>query len=188
MVPKRFSVKFFLEEADSVKLEQFVPIFQRWIQDRTVAGLLIDVADYKHLHHGPGVILVGHEADYALDVADGRPGLHYKVKRHAYESLEQALANALRLAAAAAKQLEQEPSLEGLHFRLDQVEVKFIDALQFRNHAAAFSAILPDLMAFVHQLDEDATIERVETDARQPLTIRLLLGSSLSLTEHSTSV
>ena len=39
--------------------------------------LLIDVADYEHVPNGPGTVLVSHEANIHLDLADGRPGLLY---------------------------------------------------------------------------------------------------------------
>ena len=29
--------------------------------------MLIDVADYRHVPAGPGVLLIGHEANYSLD-------------------------------------------------------------------------------------------------------------------------
>ena len=35
--------------------------------------LMIDVADYKHVKHGPGVVLVGDANDYYLDEGEGRP-------------------------------------------------------------------------------------------------------------------
>ena len=45
--------------------EAFVPVFHDWIRRGAVEGLLIDVARYGHVHHGPGIMLVGHEGDYA---------------------------------------------------------------------------------------------------------------------------
>jgi hypothetical protein len=61
----------------------FVPLFHRIIRERALPGLLIDVADYQHVHHGPAVLLVGHEGDYAWDLRDGTPGLLFRRRRGA---------------------------------------------------------------------------------------------------------
>ena len=81
MLPRRFSVKYFVSSPAHVELSKFVPIFQRWIQRQLVEGLLIDVAAYEHVYQGPGIVLIGDEGDYSLDIRDGRPGLMYTRKR-----------------------------------------------------------------------------------------------------------
>jgi hypothetical protein len=45
--------------------------------------LLIDVHDYSHVHHGPGILLVAHEANLSIDEAEGRRGLVYIRKQPA---------------------------------------------------------------------------------------------------------
>ena len=80
-IPQRIKVKYFVQEPAAVDLPAFIPVFHHWIQEHRVEGLLIDVADYKHMQNGPGIVLIGHEADYALDLAGGRPGLIYDRKR-----------------------------------------------------------------------------------------------------------
>ena len=47
IVPKRLGVKFSLKQEPRIQPKNIVPIFQRWIQDHTVDGMLIDVIDYK---------------------------------------------------------------------------------------------------------------------------------------------
>ena len=61
-------------------LAPVIPVFHSWIQDQIFAELLLDVADYRHVHHGPGLMLIGHEADYSLDQTDGVLGLRYNRK------------------------------------------------------------------------------------------------------------
>ena len=65
-------VKIFARE--SVDLGAAIPVFHRWIQDRVCPEMLIDVADYRHVPNGPGVVLMGHEASYSLDNTKGRLG------------------------------------------------------------------------------------------------------------------
>ena len=57
--------------------EDILPIFQRWIQEHTIEGMLIDVIDYKHVPDGPGIVLIADEFDLAYDLADGEIGLYY---------------------------------------------------------------------------------------------------------------
>ncbi len=74
-------VKVFAREPVSIDLGEAIPIFHRWIQDHVCPELLIDVADYRHVPNGPGVMLIGHEANYSLDMTKGRLGLLYNRKQ-----------------------------------------------------------------------------------------------------------
>jgi hypothetical protein len=71
---QHINVKLYLQDPQTVKLEALVPVFHEWIQNQVCEELLIDVADYRHVHAGPGVVLVGHEADYSVDNTDNRLG------------------------------------------------------------------------------------------------------------------
>src|SRR5207302_8211566 len=46
-----------------------IEVFHRFIQQGLVEGLILDVADYRHVRHGPGVLLVGHDIDYGINHA-----------------------------------------------------------------------------------------------------------------------
>ena len=59
---------------------ELIPVFHRWVATQSMPELLIDVADLRHVPAGPGVILVGSEADYSLDHAGGEWGLQYRRK------------------------------------------------------------------------------------------------------------
>jgi len=54
-----------------VLLERAIPVFHRWIQERSLDELMVDVADYTHVPDGPGVVLVCHDAIYSLDTGGG---------------------------------------------------------------------------------------------------------------------
>ncbi len=74
----RFGIKFFVADPASVRLYDFIQIFHGWIQKQTVENhLLIDVHNYSHIHNGPGILLVAHEGNFSMDMADGLPGLLY---------------------------------------------------------------------------------------------------------------
>ncbi len=87
---QRISVKLFAEPNYDVKQPEFVPIFHSWIQKQKIKDhLLIDVADYKHVPEGPGIMLVAHEGNFATDESEGEPGLLYQRKRFLEGSLQE---------------------------------------------------------------------------------------------------
>jgi rhodanese-related sulfurtransferase len=66
MNPARVSVAF-PTTTPPKDLEPALAVFHRFIQRGLVEGLILDVADYRHVPHGPGVLLVGHDVDYGVD-------------------------------------------------------------------------------------------------------------------------
>jgi hypothetical protein len=76
-----------------------IPEFHRWIQHNVTDEMLIDVVDYRHVPDGPGVVLIGHEADYSLNGT----GLTYSRKiKHSGSEAEKIL-DAYNRAAEAAR-------------------------------------------------------------------------------------
>src|ERR1041384_4075108 len=82
MKSEKLQIKFFAKPGSPVELEGVVPVFHRFIREHACDELMIDVADYKHVKNGPGVVLVGDANDYYLDEGEGRPGLMFSRKRH----------------------------------------------------------------------------------------------------------
>src|SRR5262249_16817621 len=125
MMDARFLVKVLAVDATGVAPKEFIAIFHRWIQESVLDELTIDVADYSHVHHGPGVILVSQEAHYSTDQAGGRLGLQYERKRGSGR-----LGDAVQRAFKACDQLEREPSLaKRLRFARDELIVGINDRL-----------------------------------------------------------
>jgi len=110
---QKVGVKFFVEKDSHVPLSVFIPIFHRWIQEDKLEGLLIDVAQYTHLHQGPGVLLIAHEANYSFDETLGHRGLLYTQKRPPVKGGLDHLKTAFRRALLASDLLEKEPELAG---------------------------------------------------------------------------
>ena len=173
------NAKIFAVGAKDVNLARLVPVFHRWIQDSMCEELLIDVADYRHVPSGPGVILVGHEANYSLDNGRNRLGLLYNRKavlpRHAKDKIVQAF----RAALLACRRLEEEPELSGdLKFDAGEAEIVINDRLLAPNTDEAFENLRPDLMAALEEVygSNDVRVERrgqprerlrIGVDARQ---------------------
>ncbi len=83
MTTHKFGIKLFFTSATK-PLKDFIPVFHGWIQRQALPGhMLLDVHDYSHVHHGPGILLVGHEANISVDEAEGRRGLLYVRKQPA---------------------------------------------------------------------------------------------------------
>lgn len=111
-------------------LEPIIPIFHDWIQTRSLPELLIDVADYRHVHHSPGIVLIGHEADYSIDNTDGRLGLRYNRKAQLTGTNEQKMTQAAKAALTAAKHLQEDTRLNSkLHFNGHDIELFINDRL-----------------------------------------------------------
>ena len=173
MISFRAQVKFFLDNS-AVDQSLFVGVFQRWIQRKALDGLLIDVADYRHVFEGPGIILIGHESDYALENKDGRPGLLHTRKRGLEPDLQSQLRNSLRLALAACELLEADTTFNPpLKFRADEIEIRFADRLQLPNRAESFDLIQADLAAVLGELygSNPVTFAPVDQDPRYLFTV-----------------
>ena len=179
IAPHRLSVKFFFEEL-SIDVESFIPVFHRWIRENVVPNeLLLDVADYKHIVDGPAILLVGHEADYVVDLTDAKPGLMYVRKRDAGSDLSDALGTTLSQALNGVKLTESDVELKGkLKLRTDAATIVLLDRLNYPNTAngdgamatAAQTQLSVDLAPL---FGDDATVTRVDNDAREPLTFEL---------------
>ncbi len=135
---KRVLIKRFIESG-APESEEVVPPFHQWIRDALIEGeLLIDVADYAHVHEGPSVLLVGHGIDIAFDHGLGRPGIYVFRKRGFDGDLDARIENALQILNVAVARFEK-----------DFPEVKFSDELSLsivdRLHAPNTDAGFEDL-------------------------------------------
>lgn len=146
--PFRLGLKLFAEGPEQLKAKAVVPVFHSWIQQQCVDGhVLIDVHDYSHIHHGPGILLVADEGNFSTDLGDGRLGLLY-IRKRTESSLEDTLRQALKTALLAASLLENEPQLKGaLRFRKDEALIVSNDRLLAPNDNVAFEAVRPALSA-----------------------------------------
>jgi hypothetical protein len=148
------NVKLFLD-ADELDLEPLVPIFNEWIQQQICDELLLDIADYRHVPAGPGIVLIGHEANYSVDNTENRLGVRYNRKAALPGSNQDRLVQAARAALTACRRLENEPRLGGkLRFGGHEVEVTINDRLLAPNTPETREAIHAsgDLLAFYRKL------------------------------------
>jgi hypothetical protein len=150
------NIKFFIENPEAVKLEAYQGIFNTWIQRHVTEEMLVDVADYLHVHHGPGIVLIGHEANYSLDDMGGRLGLLYNRKEQLEGSTQDKLIQAARAALTAARRLEKE---NGVKFNGQEAQVIVNDRLIVPNNTETFTALEADLKSFFEHLYKGAGYE-----------------------------
>ncbi len=110
---QHLNAKVYLEDAGDLPLEEFIPVFHSWIQKSRLDDLLIDVADYRHVPSGPGVLLIGHNAFYSIDFARGEAGVLYNRRTASEDPASRQIAQAVERALEVCRLLSREPSLEG---------------------------------------------------------------------------
>src|SRR5262245_46928351 len=164
----KYELKFFLDDASGVELEEFIPVFHDWIQTQQLEELLIDVADYRHVPRGPGIVLIAHDAHYIMDLTDARLGLLYSRRREthpsrcAIQSVEDRLRSVWHCALTACQRLEAHPALHGrLQFRGNELLLRCNDRLQAPNTAAAYDDLCQHLEPLLATLYPG---ERVEVE------------------------
>ncbi len=145
---QKINVKFYAEDPSAVRLKDFIGIFTSWIQntDDEDEVIYLDIADYSHIYAGPGVVLIGHRADFSMDNADNRLGLLYNRKQPLNGNNREKLLFAFRSALKACCRLEEEATLEGkLKFKGNEALFTINDRLLAPNTQETFSDIKPDL-------------------------------------------
>ncbi len=183
MTLQRIGTKLFLAENSEVDPAALVPVFQRWIQRRQLPGLLIDVADYSHAHHGPGIMLICNEGDLSLDFGAGRPGLLYVRKREHHAGLTDGLLQCARMCLLAADLLQREQGLPDIRLELNEMDAILVDRLRAPNTEAGYDALRPQLAIFAYRLYGDANLTRISGDPRDYLCVSVRAGDRQTLAE-----
>jgi len=169
---QHINVKLLLKEADH--LDSLIPVFHSWIQDQIFDELLLDVADYRHVHHGPGLMIIGHEADYSVDNTDGLLGVRYSRKAPLTGTNLDRLVQATRSALTACQRLELDTRLNGkVSFSGHDLQLIINDRLLAPNNEQSRQSAAPDferLAAKLFGLNElSDTRLSLETDPRRLL-------------------
>jgi hypothetical protein len=155
----KIAVKIFAQ-SDSFAANQFVPIFQHWIQNQSVEGhRLIDVADYGHVVAGPGTVLVSSEANFYTDRGGNRFGLLYSRKLPLPGTFGERLRAVVGETLKAAAKLEKEPELGGkLKFKTDELLIRLNDRLLAPPNDQTVAAAGADVMSVAKILYGDKPV------------------------------
>jgi len=148
---QKINVKFFVTSRERIQLTDFIDIFNSWIQDSD--GDYYDVADYSHMHAGPGILLISYEANISMDDTGNRLGLLYNRKQPLGGSNNEKLKFAFKTALEFCRRVENEPALRGrVRFRGDEVHFLINDRLVAPNTNEAFRAVKPELEGLARTL------------------------------------
>ena len=193
MEPHRIAVKLYLENREGLDPEELVPVFHRFIREDLVGGIPIDVARYGHVSDGPGIMIIGHQLDHALDLGGGRPGLSTTRKRDAEGPLATRIGELVKATARLSIDLEADPDL-GARARVNtgEVLITILDRYEAPNNDATLLKADPAIREVIAALSEDgggdaATIERVG-GSRDPFAVRVLLDQPRPLIQWAEGV
>ncbi len=171
----RVDVKLFVSNPESVEWSDYTEIFTRWRDEDPERWL--DIADYLHMHEGPGLLLVGKAIHVSIDNRHGRPGLLYSRREPSdgttSERIAQALKETLELAAA----LEREDGI-GIRFGTESVDIIANDRVRFPNIGQAAEAVRGDVSDAVLEVFGERPVEMSqEADERERLTFHVRVGA-----------
>lgn len=179
MLSERLQLKLYLEPSEHFEVEALIPVFHRFIRDQLLKDLVIDVVDYSHVPDGPGVVLIGHAADYYVGALDGAFGLVFSRKRGG-PGPDARLEDALRRLVNVARLLEQENGLK-LRFKSNELSLRLTDRLHAPNDDATFASTQAEVQALLGRVyGGEAAIERLP-GSKEPLGLRIKAASAPSL-------
>ncbi len=173
---QHINVKIFVEKPEALHLENFTTIFNSWIQDRVCEELLVDVADYRHVWAGSGVVLIGHEANYSMDNAGNRLGLLYNRKAIMNGNVQDRWQRVVRSALLACRRLEQDSRLNAsIRFNGSEVQLLINDRLLAPNTSDTFMTLKPQLASLLNKMYAHSkyTFEQDSTDNRSRFTVNV---------------
>ena len=142
-----------LHADNGLDLSEVVPIFHNWIQEQESDEVLIDVADYRHVFDGPGVVLIGKDGDYSVGTARGRLGLRYYRKSPLEGSNSDRLGQAFSSALKACQRLQLADGLtHQVQFEGRHLQVVANDRLLTPNSETTYQQLQPELERFFERV------------------------------------
>lgn len=139
--------KVFIDGDLATEWEKFINVFHEWVAAQSMPEMMIDVADYRHVPNGPGVVMVGHDADYYMDNTDGKPGLRYVCKRELSGTNADRIQQAFQAASSACSRLEAE--FPELGFSRTHFELTLNDRALVPNNDATRAGLASELPAIL---------------------------------------
>jgi rhodanese-related sulfurtransferase len=154
-------------------LEPAIGLFHRFIQRSLVEGHLLDVADYRHVPNGPGVLLVGQDVDYGINAH----AFTVTMKRRGDDAATQ-FTDAVRMALGTIDAIDADGALP-CRFDPTQMRVSVADR-KLGTHAQVQSALLAEIAPAVEVMfGPDAAVDPAAVaDPRRPPEISVRAASA----------
>lgn len=178
---QKLNVKFFVDEPNKITISEFIEIFHSWIQ--ATDGVYHDVADYSHMHAGPGIVLVANNANVSIDESGARRGLLFGQKAPLAGSNQDKIRAVLRAGLEHCRKLEAEPALQGrLRFTANEALLSVNDRLAAENSQDCFDALRGDVEAVAKQWFGGAavTVAR-DAESRRQLNVQVKSAAAIDL-------
>ncbi len=189
---QHINVKIHMAAPAEPRLDESILIFHRWIREKKTPEMLIDVADYAHVPLGPGVMVIGHEASYSIDIgAENRPGLLYNAKVKREGANADRIAHALGQAVRAADLLEQDELWKGkVKFQTDEIEIVVNDRLLAPNDPSTYEAVKGDIDEGIKRVlgANDFSAEYAQGDSRRRFTVIVRCSAGVSVGDLASAV
>jgi hypothetical protein len=170
---QKIEIKFFAVEREPVPLTAFIDLFHGWIQASD--GVYHDVADYSHMHQGPGIVLVAPDFYVSVDETGGRRGFLFSQKARLEGTNQERLVRVFRDALENCRRLQAEPTLQRkIEFRFDEFEITLNDRLLAPNGEESYQAFKAEIEPFVSRVFGGAPVSlQQESDARRRVRLRI---------------
>lgn len=152
------------------ELQSIIPVFHNWIQNKSCEELLIDVADYSHVPAGPGVMLIGDEANLSIEYgAEEAFGIVYSTKEKRTGENSDRIRHALRQLLKSAALLAGDERLRNVEFPGQAFRMLVNSRESATNNDSTLKSIQSDLNLVFDQLFGDSryTMERLSNDRRE---------------------
>ena len=138
----KFGLKHKIKSLET-DIESFVPLFHNWIQeDRIPNHIMVDVANYKHIPDGPGIMLIAHEGHFSLDFEDNDLGLLYMRKTPLGDNISETLSSIQQILDFAVELIKIDSAIgEKIEFS-DEYQLISNDRYQFPNNLESEKKLL----------------------------------------------
>lgn len=179
-LPGRLSLTLSATRGCSSIPDRVVHVLHDWVARRALDDVLVDVADYRHVADGPGIVLVGAHANYSLTNQRGQVRFSCFRKRGRLHG-ESPVFDTLRYALRAAELLENELTDAQLCFDTQRLELRALD-----RRMTSFGSF--SLQRFGTRVTEDLTLvygsvpvlSELGDDARPGINVRWSTVHALS--------
>jgi hypothetical protein len=171
---QHINAKIFVEGELAVPLGRFIEVFHEWVANQAMGEMLIDVADYRHVPDGPGVVMVGLESDWSIDQTGGRFGLRYNRKAPLEGTDDDRFAYSLRSAATVCTLLEDK--FPDLKFSRTELELFINDRALAPHTPEGVEGFKTALASFLKNV-----LGQDKFDATYPTDPRSLVGAVVRL-------
>jgi hypothetical protein len=150
---QKISLKILSDASPALNLDPLLSIFARWRSETSHPAKWVDLADYAHMQHGAGIVLIGNVCNFSFDMGGPAPGILYVRKKGLSGCIKERLRTSLRDSFQLSERLLGEQEFPaGVRLKWGELELAFNDRLETPNTAEtdrglrpAVSAVLDDL-------------------------------------------